>query len=286
MKSFFKFVLIAAVILLLSAFLAPILFKFLPFKFEKIFNRLIMIFTLTAVFLFVKIRVPSLEKYGLVWKPESLGFLIRAFWLGFLVLAVMSGIKIGLGASALSIRQLSVLGWAWDILEAFGAALLIGCIEEFFFRGFIYLSIKDKLKQSTLIALLATNIFYALLHFVSDKNPFIGPEPTFFDSLKLMWAPFMSFADVRSIWPGVVGLFIFGMILSGFFLRTRSLYASIGLHAGCVFFVKMDGYFVDNLSNSWVFGSSKSYDGLVPWCFLLMIWIISAKVLRIPQKTD
>lgn len=277
MKSFIKFLLILVCILLASAILAPILFDFLPFKFEKIFNRLVMIFSLVAVVLFVRIRRQDFGHYGLRWRPASASFFLGAFAAGFVTLFLLTLLRGLLGNAVWAPRALSALGWTAQGFEFLGSALLIGLIEEFFFRGFVFTTLKERFMGGAVRAFLVTNVFYSLLHFIDIEKPYIGPDPTFVDSLRWMGAPFASLHRWREFWPAAIGLFLFGVILNWIFVRSGSLYPAIGLHAGCVFFIKLDGHFVDFLDErSLFFGSKQAYDGVLGWLFLaalaLALW--------------
>lgn len=282
MKGFLKGLLIAFVILLLSAILAPLLFKFLPFKFERIFNRLVMIGTLGAIFLFVRLNWDTFSRYGLRYERRQSGRLfLKGFLAGAGILFFLTMTKIILGQAVVSVQEMAWWKYFSQFALFFGAGCLIGVIEEFFFRGAVFLGLKDRLIKNLFWSLLLTNLFYSLIHFIGDKSPFIGPEPTFFDSLKLMAAPFEALGDWQAYWPAAVGLFIFGLILNDLFLRTGSLYASIGLHAGCVFYLKADGLFVDHLHNSpLVFGTKNMYDGALGWVFLLILFVVSRAFIK------
>ncbi len=261
-----------AAILFLSAFLAPILFKFLPFKFERIFNRLVMIFSLAAVVFFVRIRKETIEKYGLFWRPESGRHLALGFAAGLLTLLGVIAIKFAAGLAIWQPQNYSWLQWLATFAKITAAAFLIALIEEFFFRGFIFSALKNSRGLNPAVSMVLTSVFYSSLHFVSAKKPFIGPDPGFVDSLRLMSAPFASLADFGAIWPAALGLFLFGLVLNSVSMRTRSLYPAIGLHAGAIFFVKLDGLFVDFLErHSLLLGTSKAYDGLLGWLFLLIL---------------
>jgi hypothetical protein len=101
------------------------------------------------------------------------------------------------------------------------------------------------------------------------------------DSLKLIAAPIQSFADWHSVWPAFIGLFLFGMVLNFCVIRTKSLYPSIGLHAGSVFFVRVIGLFVAFQERGVFFWSTKKvYDGVLGWIFLLLIGAILNKLLK------
>jgi hypothetical protein len=284
MKSFLKFLVVFSAILLGSAVLAPWLFDFLPFKFERIFNRLVMIFTLAAAIFFVRIRKSTVSGYGLAWDKDSLSYFLKAFFSGLLILSAFAVLRIATGFGALSLKDLSAAGWAIAFVKITFSAVLIGVIEEFFFRGFIFKTFCNW-KWAVPAAAAATSFFYSIVHFVDHKKPYIGADPSFKDSLKLILAPFVSFVDWAHIWPGVLGLFIFGLILNDLSYRTRSLYPAIGLHAGCVFFVKFDGFFVDFLdTRSLWWGGNKVYDGVIGWGFLALLFLVTRLLIKERQS--
>ena len=285
MKGFLKFLTIAASIILLSAVLAPILYDFLPFKFERIFNRLIMVLTLAAVFFFVRIRRGMFDDYGLARKPGSLAMFLAAFATGFLVLSGLCAAYVMTGHAAWRPAPLGIGGWMIRFAGALATGLAVGVLEEFFFRGVCYRAVLGRLsgganrqdfgQRMVWASILIVSIFYSLVHFVSHEKPLIGPDPVFTDSLKLVAAPFASLAHWKTLWPQALGLLIFGIILNRLVVKTGSLYASIGLHAGCVFYIKLNGALVDFLNNKTLMvGSSKLYDGITGWVVLAVMGVL------------
>jgi membrane protease YdiL (CAAX protease family) len=274
MKSFLKFAGIFGGIILLSALLAPPLHDILPYKFERIFNRLVMVFTLIAIVFFVRISPQTFAKYGLNWTPLSPKMIGLGFGTGVLILCALTVLKIGAGVAYWNMDVLPASRWLYKFAVILPTAFLIGVIEEFFFRGFIYKFFRERVRWNAVTAVVVTSIFYSLIHFVSEKKPFIGPDPNFKDALTLATAPFLSLAEWQTYWRDAVGLFCFGLVLNRMAIRTASLYLSIGLHAGCVFFVKLDGLFVEFLNNHpFLWGSAKMYDGLIGWGFLLLMGV-------------
>jgi len=273
MKRLVQFIFIFAGIMILSAVLSPTIYDILPqFKFERIFNRLVMIQTLIAAVLIVRIRRETLTKLGLVWSPQSVPFFSTAFGASFVVLGFLCLFYIGTGYAKLAFAAPSLVDWSQRIFMALASGMLIGIIEEFFFRGFVYQGLKDEWNFTSKTSVLVTSVFYSLIHFVATKKPFIGEDPSIRDGLRLMAAPFMSLLQLQSIWPEVVGLFIFGIVLNTLVIRTKSLYPAIGLHAGCVFFIKLDGAWIDFQNNYSIWlSSSKLYDGLLGWTVLLAL---------------
>ncbi len=283
MKSFFKWIFLMLGVLALSVFLAPVLFDILPFKFERIFNRLIMIFTIALAVWAVWSRQLSFPTESLRWKGFGWAGFISAFAAGFLTLISISFLKMGFGIVSLEFSLNSPEAWAQRIGMSLLSALVIGIIEEVFFRGFIFSMLQKKMAWPMLPCILVTNVFYSLIHFTGGKKMFIGPDPDFKDSMKLLAAPFQNLMDWQMVLPGAFGLFIFGVILTLLFMRTGSLYPCIGLHAGCVFFLKMDGVLIrhEDRAPLWVFGGGQNYDGLLGWTALLILGIV---LLRFYQK--
>ncbi len=276
MKSFIKFIAVMLGIVLLSAFLAPLLFDVLPYKFERIFNRLIMIFTIAAVVLAVRAKKFSFPLETLAWKESGVSRFLIAFAAGLLTLVSVSAVKAGLGMVHWQVSLSSPQEWAQRIAMSLLSALVIGVIEEMFFRGFFFSMLQKKLSWPIFSSIVVTNLFYALIHFTGGKKIFIGPDPTFSDSLRLLAAPFRNLTDVNAVFPGALGLFIFGVVLTILFLKTRSLYPCIGLHAGCVFFLKMDGVFLQHTDRQphWIYGSGQNYDGLLGWAALFILGVV------------
>lgn len=300
MRGFLKFLIVFSSILLLSAVLAPFLYDFLPwlgqffsddpefmqFKFEKIFNRLIMIGSLIAILKFVRIKKETFVKYGLDWSRERGSAFLKTFLISILVLSIFVFVRSSFGHALFQPKPLGFLGWVGAVFEVSIAVLLITVIEEFFFRGFIQSTLKDRFRFNLFFTVLITNVFYASLHFVSHKKPFVGSDPSIVDSFRIMAAPFMSVADIQGIWMAALGLFIFGVILSSLVIRSGSLYPSMGVHAGCVFFLKLDGKFVEFLHNDWVsfWGSTQIYDGYLGWVFLIILGVLSMMFLNRTDK--
>lgn len=282
MKGFLKFVVVFSGILLLSAVLAPVLHPFLPYSFARVFNRLVMVSALLAVLIFVRFRKVMFVQFGMDWRKDSRRLFLTGFLTGTIVLVFFTITQLLTGNAALSLRDLSWQRWVFKFASCLGGGLLIGIMEEFFFRGFIFTTLRDKMfRGSVPLAMVVTSFFYAAIHFVSIRKPVISQAPGFMDSLKMIVAPIQSFADWQAVWPAAIGLFLFGMVLNYCAVRTRSLYASIGLHAGAVFFVRVIGLFVVFLEKNVLFWSTKKvYDGALGWIFLLLIGWILSKLLR------
>jgi membrane protease YdiL (CAAX protease family) len=280
-KGFLKFLAIFAGILLLSAFLAPIFYDlfqlFHPYKFERIFQRIVMILSLIAVACFVRVKKETLLSYGVAWTPQSLRLCGKGFMLGVLVLGIVGVLRVFSGHAVFAPASFSWAGWIAKFALALATGVLIGAMEEFFFRGFIFRSLMSLTRKQVFLSVLITTLFYAIIHFIGMKKIFVDSDPNFIDGLRLIGAPFLSLAQWPKFWPEALGLFLFGLALNGAAYRSGSLYPAIGLHAGCVFFVRLDDCFLQfDPGRTFFWGSKVLYDGFMGWFFLgamaLVLW--------------
>ena len=261
-KDTLKFIAGFILVLLISAFLAPWLTSFLPFKFDRILRRLIMIGTIILMWGLIRARKESLSRLGLGWEKDSLQLLWKGFLFGLVLVSVMTLVQWGLGVRFFKLYQGGVGRWIGLFFKALGGGLLIGLIEEFFFRGFLFVTFKDL--WNTKASLIITNLIYSLVHFFPKGKVPIGSHPTLMDSFRIYLAVPPSSPEFVKILPGILGLFFFGLILSFTFLRTGSLFSSIGIHAGAVFTLKLNRPFLSEISEKMgiLSGGQRIYDGV------------------------
>ncbi len=274
MKKIWVFLLLLACVLLIPAVLAPIIYPLVQHKypFERVLSRIVMICGIAAVLFLIGRDIKSFKRYGFTPQPD--------FWRWILI-------GVGLGAGLLLAIELfqSLLG-AYDIglrvkfnriPERIGKALLtgllVGTIEEFFFRGFIFISLARIINWRWSFVL--ANMFYAFLHFFhGTKEEWVNPN--FFDSFHVMINWFTPLSEWQVILPQFFGLFLFGCILSYAFLKSGGLYLPIGIHAGAVAFLKVDVNFFAAKGDlpMWLYGGKDFYAGVMGWFFLGLFWLI------------
>ena len=276
MNKTLKFILAVFAALLLSALLTPVFYSLLNplspfFKFERIFNRLITVFVLLAALLFVRFHKDSWSKYGfnfsVPWRTLFIsGFLYGTFLIFFITIA----------EAAFGPRYVRESMFVSDILQRFLKGLLtgtaVGITEEFFFRGFIFVHLERTFK--TWPAIVVTSVFYSLVHFLNNGQIFIPTPPSLVDAFRLLFG-FLEPITHRPlvILPEFIGLFLFGLVLSFAFVRTRSLFLSIGIHAGVVFFIKWQNSFFRKGPEIYhpLYGSTPHYDGIFEWFVLVLL---------------
>ena len=118
-------------------------------------------------------------------------------------------------------------------------ALLIAIIEELFFRVLLLRRLRDYLPVSLAVA--ATSLMYALVHFITPKKSFVYSGRSWFDGFDYLPALLGRLLEPGT-GLGIAGLFVVGLLLSYAMLRLGSVYLAIGLHAGWICALKMISY--------------------------------------------
>lgn len=273
-RTVLKFLIGFILVLILSSFLAPWLHTFLPFKFDRILRRCIMIGTLLLGVWLVRSRRESLNRIGLGRREGWAGL----FWIGFLsgvaLVAVITSAQWAFGARLWRLHETDVWHWIGLFFKGFGGGMLIGIIEETFFRGFLFVMFKDL--WNVRASLIVTNLIYSVVHFFPKNKPLTGLEPAAWDSFRILSSMFPSLFEKPETSLALSGLFLFGLLLSLAMLRSGSLFLPIGIHAGAVFGLKMNRRFVPEIAGTmdiWS-GSKNLYDGVLGSVLLLLIVLV------------
>jgi membrane protease YdiL (CAAX protease family) len=104
-------------------------------------------------------------------------------------------------------------------------------------------------------------------------QPFVG-----FTTIAQFFKPI--FFEFFNNLPATIGLFLVGVVLSYAFIKTKSLYLSIGIHTGMVFMMKADGMFLVRVREKlgWLFGDSKLVTGVLVWFLLIFILFVIKRI--------
>ncbi len=137
------------------------------------------------------------------------------------------------------------------------AGIFAGGLEETFFRGLLFKGVHDAGHPAR--AFLGVNLFFSALHFVKPGRSYFldGIDP--FAGFRHLLTTFAPFGDPLAILPGLMGLWLIGIVLSYALLRTGKLYLGIGLHAGWIVGLKSLRVFGDFRRDDlgWLFGASE-----------------------------
>ncbi|MBV8053716.1 MAG: CPBP family intramembrane metalloprotease [Deltaproteobacteria bacterium] len=236
------------------------------FPFPRILDRTIMV-TLFAILLLFAHRLKLLD------------FLRQGFSTGQVgVWQTLSGLTLAAGAIGVLFALAAFTGGnirgaaiAASVLRYLPAAMLIGVIEEGFFRTFLLAGIEGDLGSSG--ALFASSAIFAIVHVMRSPARFYLTrfEP---------WAGAKTLAAYGEriirpeVGPLLLGLFLLGLVLGKAFVITRRAYASLGLHAGFVLGAKTWRLAVGGAIPRWLAGP-----GPVPLVAAPAAWVSSAIML-------
>jgi membrane protease YdiL (CAAX protease family) len=243
--------------------------------FSRIFNRAFMIAGIILFILCRRFIVARQFKELIAVEPRlACRDLFTGTGLAILSMFVLVAIMTASGVFTVFFR-VSLAQALERFVSAASAGIFAGALEEFFFRGLLFKGLYDSGRP--LRAFLFANLFYSALHFVRPGQAYFldGIQPLAgFRHLLTTFAPFL---DPLAILPGIIGLFLIGVVLSYALLRTGKLYLGIGLHAGWVFSLKMLRVFGDfsRADLGWLFGSTdpKIVSGVATFVGMFLVGI-------------
>jgi len=267
-------------IILISCFLAPPLRWaldsfgiFQGYDIHRILSRLIIFFLIVSLIIFRR-SIFSTGKIFNILKPDTqsarLFFIAFVFGVTTLTLHVVLAILFGA-------RDFYTTNFSWHKFiakgtEAFFAASFIGVLEEFLFRGVLFGSLNKIMRLPLSFTL--SSFIYSLAHFFKPKEITVNPDSIFagFCALLQMAKPIMD----TGFFAECAGLFLVGLCLCAGYYYMRSLYFAIGLHAGWVFVIKMDGMVAARTLQDKIFlwGSSNLVGGIFTWILLIIIYFM------------
>lgn len=242
-------------------------------RFSRIFNRAFMI---AAIILFIaahRLLIPNQFKQLLALRFSAASkhlLLGAALALASMVLLItaMTVADVYMPFFRLSLAQ-SLSRFA----SALSAGVFAGFLEEIFFRGILFLSLRDQGRP--LRAYILANLFYSLLHFVKPGKTYYLDQIDPLVGFRHLLTTFEPFLNPIPLLPGIFGLFLIGVVLSYALERTGKLYLSIGLHAGWIIGLKTIRVFGDFTRQDlgWAFGSTdpKIVSGVVTWIAILLV---------------
>jgi uncharacterized protein len=196
--------------------------------FQRYFARSVLISAFLLLPLVIRsVGVARFRDLGLSRNPLWWRDIIAGFLLSVAVMAVLGLVAIHLG----------VYTWKghlpWNLVAAvFLPALIVSVIEEFLFRGAILGLVRQTI--STVPAVVLVSALFSIIHFLRPVDGQISVVQ-WYSGFELIGKLFGRFTDPLQVGGGFMTIFVLGLLLADSVVRTRSLWLSIGLHAGTVF---------------------------------------------------
>jgi hypothetical protein len=265
--------------ILLGALVAPLLFwsaqwlaehQIFPalahFDFESFFHRALLIAAIALLWPLLRwAQVRSLSDLQLARSSRRTSDVVT----GLLVAAVP---LLGCGAILIEFHIFSfraVMNF-FGFIKVLAATITVPIIEEIFFRG-IVLGLLLRSGQKFL-PIIMTSALYSIVHFLKAPERPATPV-TWVSGFESIANSFFQFGDPIFVAGGFITLFLIGCVLADARVRTRSLWPSIGLHAGWILTLGIFGklarqhvIFLPWLGKSLVVG-------IVPIAIVCLTWI-------------
>ena len=250
--------------------------------FARVFNRGFMVAGITLFIVGRRHLMPTEVKALLAVKASTA-------WRSFL-----TGCALALGSMALLFAlmaaadvytpffRLSLTQSLSRIASALATGVFVGSMEEVFFRGVLFLGLLER--SHPLRAYGLANLFYSALHFVKPGEDYFLDRLDLLAGFRHLLTTFQPFFEPATLLPGLIGLFLVGVVLSYALTRTGNLYLSIGLHAGWVIALKTIRVFGDYRRQDlgWAFGSTdpKIVSGVATWIGMFLVALVIRRLTR------
>jgi membrane protease YdiL (CAAX protease family) len=249
--------------------------------FHRIVDRAVLGMALICLWPLVRaMGITSWRSLGFVNPGEKWRDSVPGFILGFCSLAVVAVLAIVSGARK---GHLTTSGHeiVTHIINTTCAAVAVAFLEEILFRGALFGSMRKAWRLGTAVGV--SSLIYALAHFVQK-----APDPEFVKwstGLAMLPQMFGKLGDIPVLVPKVMVLFVAGVILAVAYQRTGSLFFSIGLHAGWIFWLKSYRFVstpVPTAAN-WFWGTDELING---WLALLVLVGVLFALQRLYPRTQ
>lgn len=253
---------------------------------HRIMGRLTQVFILLGLWPFLRAMALN-DRAALGYGAPRPAFL-RALALGW-VWGVVILLALAIGLVTLEVRIPDAGGdhWLPDLqktaMRALIGGLLIGFMEETFFRGALYTAIRRR--GSLGPAVFWTALLYALLHFM---KPGTLPDGVAFDQAGA-WQMFVGTFTGAFQWKNLdslIALLLVGVFLALIRERTGHIAWCIGLHAGWVFVIQVTRRLTDGNEASPFAWLAGDYDGMIGWLATIWIGLLALGYWLFPGRSD
>lgn len=274
MRIFFIFIAYVGLSLIISALLTPTILNLLPDDLQPSPDRLLYRFAMVLMI----VNIPLLLKYLALHNRQNIGFNLRGvksyytigkgFIVGiFILLILVSGLLLLDARLLITPENFSNTKLAKIIITGIISGLLVGLIEESFFRGMMFSAMRRV--NTFWTSAILVSILYAAIHFIRPSAPQNDYSVT--EAMTMIGNGLMGLFDLYAIHDSLIALFFAGLFLAMVRERTGNIYWVLGIHAGWVTVIKVSKYLSSvNEETSppfWV----GTYDGMIG--YFAIIWL-------------
>jgi membrane protease YdiL (CAAX protease family) len=145
-------------------------------------------------------------------------------------------------------------------------AAILGLAEELFFRGWLLATFRRRL--AVLPAAIGVAVIFGVLHAFRVTDAAKDAPPDLSGALQVLRSWWDNVVDGPTFWPRFTGVVLLSMVLTAAYLRSRTLWAPIGIHGGAVLFLDVYSALTHRrVDQNWA-GSKWLYDGLPAWVLM------------------
>ena len=263
----------AVAVVVLGALLAPGFYWLVhPDKpqwlFRRVFDRSLLIVAVVGLWpMLRKLEIRSWRELGYGFRPAWWREALSGFVLGVGSFAVGGALLLALGVR-------SITGWDGSVFKFLLTGIVVGILEETLFRGGIFGALRRGFPLWP--AILLAGAIYSAVHFLKPKGTQIDIV-TWLSGFDQLGQVFRNSFQADGVAISFVTLLLAGVILAVAFVRTRTLYLSVGLHAGWVFALKSFAAMTDATGPRQWWGGGTLVDNLLVWPVLLVVWWVISK---------
>lgn len=265
MRSFAAILLFFLMVLLLTAALAPQIspwFSSVPL--EKMLRHVGRLFLLIGFFLMVRLLGVN-NKRDLGYETTRSNFLAQTGygWLtGLLLLGVLVALLWLLEIKYFTHGMVSGdygMRFFQKLISGMFTGLLVGILEETFFRGMVYSAVRKE--SGIAAAVLLSSALYAAMHFLVAAPLPAGSPLIWSSGLSLLPSVGSNLLDPRHL-DSFIALFTAGALLALAREYSGNIALAVGIHAGWVTVIKLAKYLLDTNPSSEMLWLVGDYDGI------------------------
>jgi membrane protease YdiL (CAAX protease family) len=227
---------------------------------------------------------PLLGPAGMLqWRAIGLGKqgrpaadVLRGFCAGFVSLACVAVLALAAHGRTVGPWQ-SATQIVRSLVGAALVAVIVAVLEELLFRGALFGVLRKAMPWPG--ALVASSAVYSAAHFIQNVDQ--AGAIRWYSGLTLLVE---MFGHGPALIPAFFTLFAAGACLALAYQRKGSLYFSIGLHAGWIFWLRSYKLVTQPApgANPAIWGTDKLFDG---WLALIVLGVVLCVILRLVRVT-
>lgn len=218
--------------------------------------------------------------------PTQVGYRLHRGWFRNLALGTVIA-WVFLGLVAFVYRQIGAWqpstdqDWMEEVLTGFLRGAAVAGIEEYIFRGMIFLSMCQRWSWQR--AAVVSSLIFSSLHFLEGRGIFDGPPDAWWSGFAICGTMLGAMAQRITLFPDAASLFVVGMILCYALIKTGTLWYSVGLHGGWVWAssVLSDAHDRTGEIDLFWIGGSRMYDGVIPFAGMLIVLPLTIWLMRL-----